>query len=87
MNDKISLEHELEATKTTCFRKRDVADSQKLKSDKLKVEFKTLKDENILLLEKVETLTSSDIMLNESISVLTQKMNEISTSDEVKKDL
>ena len=64
-----------------------MTDSQKLKSDKLKVELKTLKDENALLLEKVETLTSSNIMLNKSIIVLNQKLNEISTSDEVKKDL
>ena len=59
----------------------------KLKSDKLKVELKTLKDENVRLLEKVETLTSSNIMLNESVFVLTQRVKEISISDEVKKDL
>ena len=48
-----------------------MADNLKLKSDKLKVELKTLKYENVLLLKKVETLTSSNIMLNESIFVLT----------------
>ena len=48
---------------------------------------KTLKDENTLLFEKLETLTSSNIMLNESVFMITQKVNEISTSDEVKKDL
>ena len=86
-NDKISLEQKLEVTETTCYRNRDVTDNLKLKFDKLKVELKTLKDENVLLLEKVETLTSSNIVLNESVYVLTQKVNEISTSDKVKKDL
>ena len=46
-----------------------------------------MKDENVLLLEKVETLTSSNIMLNESVSVLSQKVNDISISDDAKKDL
>ena len=46
-----------------------------------------MNDENVLLLEKVETLTSSNIVLNESVSVLTLKMSEISMSDDAKKDL
>ena len=86
-NDKISLEHDLKATETACLRNRNVMNSLKLKSDKLKSELKTLNDENVLLLEKVETLTSSNIVLNESVSVLTLKVNEISTSDDAKKDL
>ena len=86
-NDKISLEYELKATKTACYHNRDVADNLKLKSDKLKVELKTLKDENVLLLEKVETLTFSNIVFNESAYVLTQKINEIFMSDDVKKVL
>ena len=61
--------------------------SLKLKYDKLKSELKTLNDENALLLEKVETLTCSNIVLNESIFVLTLKVNEISMSDDAKKDL
>ena len=61
--------------------------SLKLKSDNLKAELKTLNDENVLLLEKVETLTCSNIMLNENVSVLTLKMNEVSMSDDSKKDL
>ena len=61
--------------------------SLKLKSEKLKSERKTLNDENVLLLKKVETLTSSNIVLNESVSVLTLKVNEISMSDDVKKEL
>ena len=59
--------------------------SLKLKSDELKSELKTLNDENVLLLEKVETLISSNIMLNENVFVLTLKVNKISTFDEVKK--
>ena len=61
--------------------------SLKLKYDKLKSELKTLNDENALLLENVETLTCSNLVLNENISVLNQKVNEIFTSDEVKKEL
>ena len=86
-NDKISLEHDLKATETACLRNRDMVNSLKLKSDKLKYDLKSLNDENVLLLEKVETLTSSKIMLNESVFVLTLKLNEISTFDDVKKDL
>ena len=86
-NDKISLEHDLKATETACLCNRDVVNSLKLKSDKLKSELKTLNDKNVLLLEKVETLTSSNIVLNETVFVLTLKVNEISTSDDVKKDL
>ena len=86
-NDKISLEHDLKVTETECLQNRDVMNSLKLKSDKLKSELKTLNDENALLLEKVETLTCSNIVLNESVSVLTLKVNEISMSDDAKKDL
>ena len=86
-NDKISLEHDLNATKTTCLQNRDVVNSLKLKSEKLKLKLKTLNDENVLLLEKVETLTSSNIVLNESVSILTLKVNEISMSDDAKKEL
>ena len=86
-NDKISLEHELKATETACLQNRNVVNSLKLKSEKLKYELKTLNDENVLLLEKVETLTSSNIVLNESVSVLTLKVNEISMTDDVKKEL
>ena len=39
-----------------------------------------------MLLEKVKTLTSSNIMLNKSVLVLNQKVNKISTSDKVKKN-
>ena len=77
----------MKPTETAYLRNRDRANSLKLKSDKLKTELKTLKDENVLLLEKVETLTYYNIVLNESVSVLTQKVNEISTSDEVEKNL
>ena len=86
-NDKISLEHELKATETACLQNRDVVNSLKLKSEKLKLELQTLNDENVLLFEKVETLTSSNIVLSESVYVLTLKVNEISTFDEVKKEL
>ena len=53
-NDKISLEHELNATETACLQNRNVVNSLKLKSEKLKLELKTLNDENALLLEKVK---------------------------------
>ena len=64
-----------------------MVNSLKLKSEKLKSELKTLNDENVLLLEKVETLTSSNIVLNKSVYVLTLKVNEISMSDDAKKEL
>ena len=69
-NDRISLERDLKASETTCLQNRDVVNSLKLKSEKLKLELKTMNDENALLFEKVETLTSSNIVLNESVYVL-----------------
>ena len=52
-NEISSLKNEIEVTEITCIRNRDLAYGQNEKSDKLKAELKTLKNENSLLLEKV----------------------------------
>ena len=67
-HDKYSLERDIEKTEIMCLRNKDLVYGQKDKSDKLKVELKTLKNENSLLLEKVDTLTNSNIALEKKVS-------------------
>ena len=50
-----------------CLCNSDLAYSKKDKSDKLKVELKTLKNENSLLLEKVDMLANLNIILDKKV--------------------
>ena len=59
-----------------CLCNKDLAYCQNEKSNKLKVELKTLKNENSLLQEKVNMLTNSNTLLEEKVSGLEIKVND-----------